>query len=124
MNNQFTNTDVWLQRIALAILAALFATLVAILGMYQFRHVDPYIDSVLSLSGSSIQGHAIFQMNCSSCHGLYADGLVGPSLHHVSERKSRVGLIKQVISGRTPPMPQFQPSPQEMADLLEYLRSL
>jgi mono/diheme cytochrome c family protein len=124
LNNQFTNTDVWLQGIALAILGALFATLVAILGMYQFRHVDPYIDGVLSLSGNPTQGYAIFQMNCSSCHGIYADGLVGPSLHHISERKSRVKLIEQVISGRTPPMPQFQPSPQEMADLLEYLERL
>jgi mono/diheme cytochrome c family protein len=76
------------------------------------------------LSGNPTQGYAIFQMNCSSCHGIYADGLVGPSLHHISERKSRVKLIEQVISGRTPPMPQFQPSPQEMADLLEYLERL
>jgi hypothetical protein len=33
-------------------------------------------------------------------------------------------LIHQVTSGETPPMPQFQPSAQEMADLLKYLESL
>lgn len=123
MNNQLTNTDTWLQGVALAILATL-AILLAILSIHQFRPADPYVKSVLSLSGNSAQGQAIFQMNCASCHGLYADGMIGPSLHHVADRKSRVGLIEQVTSGKTPPMPQFQPSPQEMADLLEYLEGL
>jgi mono/diheme cytochrome c family protein len=124
LNNQFTNTDSWIQGVALAVLATLFVALLALLGIYQFRDSDPYIQNVLSLKGDAVQGQAIFQMNCSSCHGLYADGMVGPSLHNISDRKSRVGLIKQVTSGNTPPMPQFQPSSQEMADLLEYLESL
>jgi hypothetical protein len=42
----------------------------------------------------------------------------------VSTRKSKASLIKQVVSGETPPMPQFQPGPQEMADLLKYLETL
>ncbi|NEQ97845.1 MAG: cytochrome c, partial [Cyanothece sp. SIO2G6] len=58
------------------------------------------------------------------CIESMADGAVGPSLHEVSERRTRVGLIKQVVSGQTPPMPQFQPSPEEMADLLSYLEKL
>lgn len=124
MNNQIPTTDTWIQGIALAILAALFAVLVAVLGVYQFSHTDPYIESVLDLKGNAAQGEAIFQMNCASCHGIYADGMVGPDLHHVSERKSPVRIINQVISGQTPPMPQFQPSPQEMADLLQYLEGL
>ncbi|NEQ28240.1 MAG: cytochrome c, partial [Microcoleus sp. SIO2G3] len=66
----------------------------------------------------------IFQMNCASCHGIFADGMVGPNLHHIRDRKSSIRIINQVISGQTPPMPQFQPSPQEMADLLEYLEGL
>jgi mono/diheme cytochrome c family protein len=85
---------------------------------------NPYIKNVLSLHGDRVLGHAIFQMNCSGCHGLEAQGRVGPNLHEVSKRKSPKGLIKQVISGDTPPMPQFQPSPQEMADLLSYLETL
>jgi len=60
-----------------------------------------------SLTGDSVQGHAIFQMNCAGCHGLQADGSVGPSAG-ISKRKS-FGLIHQVTSGDTPPMPQFQP---------------
>lgn len=113
-----------MQGIALAILAGLFVVLVYLLGMYQYEYSDPYVRTVLSMSGDAQHGHAIFQMNCSSCHGLEADGRVGPSLHNVSDHKSRVALIRQVTSGQTPPMPQFQPNPQEMADLLKYLETL
>lgn len=91
---------------------------------YHLWYADPYVQNVLSLNGDPVRGHAIFQMNCSGCHGLYADGQVGPSLRHVSDHRSRIGLIHQVTSGSTPPMPQFQPSEQEMADLLKYLESL
>jgi mono/diheme cytochrome c family protein len=83
-----------------------------------------YVQAVLRLPGDALQGQAIFQMNCAVCHGNKANGNVGPSLQHVSSRKSRQALIEQVISGNTPPMPQFQPSAQTMADLLSYLDSL
>lgn len=96
----------------------------AIVAAYLHSPTDPYIKSVLSLSGDPIQGNAIFQMNCAGCHGFEADGNVGPSLQSVSKRKSRYSLIHQVISGDTPPMPQFQPSEKEMADLLSYLEAL
>lgn len=105
-------------------LAVALAILLVISGIRQWQASDPYIRSVLALQGDTIQGHAIFQMNCSGCHGLEADGRVGPSLRNISERKSDISLIHQVISGQTPPMPQFQPSPQEMADLLSYLETL
>lgn len=88
------------------------------------RTADPYVKSVLSLKGDSTLGHAIFQINCAGCHGWEADGRVGPSLQGVSKHKSPYGLIRQVISGETPPMPKFQPNPQAMADLLSYLETL
>ncbi len=89
-----------------------------------FGDSSPYIKNVLELKGDQVLGHAIFQMNCSGCHGLTGQGRVGPNLHEVSKRKSAKGLIDQVISGKTPPMPQFQPNPKEMADLLSYLQAL
>jgi hypothetical protein len=49
---------------------------------------------------------------------------VGPNLHGVDRRKSDRELIRQVVSGSTPPMPRFQPDPQAMADLLAFLHSL
>jgi mono/diheme cytochrome c family protein len=112
------------QQAALGIIITVVLSLLAIIAVYQFRQIDPYIRSVLAIHGDAIQGNAIFQMNCAGCHGTYADGRVGPSLKDVSSRKSKARLIEQVISGKTPPMPQFQPSPQEMADLLSYLERL
>jgi mono/diheme cytochrome c family protein len=87
-------------------------------------HANPYCQKVLALTGDATLGHAIFQTNCSGCHGLEAQGRVGPNLHAVAKRRSPTSLIEQVTSGNTPPMPQFQPSAQEMADLLSYLKTL
>lgn len=85
---------------------------------------EPYVQEVLSFEGNSTRGEAIFQVNCASCHGLNGTGNVGPSLVNVTRRKSNTQIIKQVIGGKTPPMPEFQPSSQDMADLLSYLHLL
>lgn len=85
---------------------------------------DPYIQSVLSISGDIKRGEQIFLMNCSGCHGVDAQGRVGPSLIQISDRRSQLHLIQQITSGQTPPMPKFQAQPQEMADLLSYLNKL
>lgn len=111
-------------RIALFAVFVLLTILLSIFAVNMVRTSDPYIKTVLSKTGNSIQGHAIFQINCAGCHGLEATGSVGPSLKAVSKRKSRYGLIHQVISGDTPPMPKFQPNAEEMADLLSYLETL
>ena len=94
---------------------------VSILGIYWQRINDPYVQEVLSLPGDAAKGNAIFQINCAGCHGLQADKNVGPSLENIPKRKSKIEIIYQVTSGKTPPMPKFQPSSQEMADLLAYL---
>ena len=124
MDNQLSKPETLIQQLALISLAVLLTVLLAIFSVHRVQVLDPYIKSVLSVPGDSLQGHAIFQMNCAGCHGLQADGRVGPSLQGISKRKSRFGLIHQVISGETPPMPQFQPSAKEMADLLSYLKTL
>lgn len=95
-----------------------------LLGIRKMQASDPYIQAVLVRQGDSDRGQAIFQMNCAVCHGIEANGEVGPSLLGVSDRLSQVKLIQQVVSGKTPPMPQFQPDPQDMADLLQYLDTL
>ena len=104
------------------------ATAVLILALFfVMRHVqaaDPYVQEVLALQGDRDRGQDIFQMNCAVCHGIEASGEVGPSLLGVSARKSKSRLIQQVVSGSTPPMPQFQPEAKDMADLLEYLEEL
>jgi mono/diheme cytochrome c family protein len=124
LNEQLVKPEVHLQKmLAIALVVAIVIAL-GVLAVYQFRKPDPYFREVLSLTGDATQGHAIFQINCSGCHGIMADGKVGPSLKSISARKSRTRLIDQVISGETPPMPKFQPSPKEMADLLSYLETL
>jgi mono/diheme cytochrome c family protein len=99
--------------------------LLSILFSWLLWHpTDAYTQAVLNLDGSPTKGRSIFVMNCVDCHGQWADGKVGPNLHRVSERLSNARIVHQVVSGDTPPMPQFQPQPQEMADLLSYLRQL
>jgi len=61
-------------------------------------------------------------MNCAGCHGLQADGSVGPSLQASRSVSALVSFIR--LQGDTPPMPQFQPSAKEMADILSYLKPL
>ena len=124
LDNQLLAQRNLAQRLIFILLAVLTTVAIGVTGYLVLRQTDPYIQTVLTLKGDATQGHAIFQMNCAVCHGTGADGKVGPSLIGVSDRKSKIGLIQQVISGETPPMPQFQPSTQEMADLLSYLQSL
>ncbi|PZV15117.1 MAG: cytochrome C [Pseudanabaena sp.] len=108
----------------LAIAVTFVIVAIAIL-LWIFRPpLDQYTQSVLNLSGDPVQGRSIFVMNCVACHGQWANGKVGPNLHGVSYRKSDARLVQQVVSGETPPMPQFQPSSQDMADLLSYLKQL
>lgn len=104
----------------------LFAFLCILVASYLFlsQSNDSYTQLVFSLPGERFRGEMIFKTNCAACHGFQADGIVGPSLRNVSKHKSRRGLIQQVTSGETPPMPKFKPKPQEMADLLSFLEYL
>ncbi len=101
---------------------------IAIAAVFAFEHYgqssNPYPKAVLALSGDASRGSALFQLNCAVCHGISGAGEVGPSLVHIVDRRTSLSLIEQVTSGKTPPMPQFQPDPQAMADLLAYLQSL
>ncbi len=109
---------------ALVLLAAIASILLVLLVALPAARSDPYTRSTLQLVGSEQRGSQLFMINCAGCHGIAAQGLVGPNLHGVGSRKNDRQLIQQVVSGRTPPMPRFQPDPQAMADLLAYLRGL
>ncbi len=85
---------------------------------------DPYVNAVLEIEGSKRNGAKLYRMNCAGCHGIQAQGLVGPSLNEVAALRTDSELIKQVVSGRTPPMPSFELEEETMADLLAYLHSL
>ena len=108
---------------ALVVVATIACMLLVLWTMGGARS-DPYSRQTLALQGSAERGGQLFLLNCAGCHGIAAQGLVGPDLHGVNKRKSQSQLIQQVVSGRTPPMPSFQPEPQAMADLLSFLNSL
>ncbi|MGB3308178.1 MAG: cytochrome c [Nodosilinea sp.] len=113
-----------LKKAALIAVMLVVAVVLSVVAVRYSQASEPYVHQVLSMQGNATRGEAIFRMNCAVCHGLEAAGEVGPKLLGVSDHKTKVGLIKQVISGQTPPMPQFQPEPQDMADLLIYLERL
>ncbi len=94
------------------------------LGSHALLQSDPYSQAVIALEGCADRGESLFMQNCAACHGLDGYGRVGPSLKGLQSRRSDQFIIEQVTSGNTPPMPQFQPDPQSMADLLSYLKTL
>ena len=108
----------------LVVLAAAATALILLLVALPAARSDPYSRTTLQLAGSAENGGQLFLINCAGCHGIGAQGLVGPNLHGVKARKNDRQLIQQVVSGQTPPMPRFQPEPQAMADLLAYLHTL
>lgn len=108
----------------LALVAGLAVLVFSLVVLLPGLHSDPYTRATLHLRGDVGNGGRLFRLNCAGCHGLAAQGLVGPNLHGVAQRKNDRQLIQQVVSGRTPPMPRFQPDPQTMADLLAFLHSL
>ena len=115
------NTNQFLKIAVVAIAIALSAISVWWFNPFQS---DPYVETVLSFEGNIERGQAIFEINCAGCHGIEATGNVGPSLLDVAKRKSQTQIIHQVIGGKTPPMPQFQPTEENMADLLSYLENI
>ena len=124
MDNQLVQSHVWLNRLITIAVVIMLVLGFSILGIYWQKNSDPYVSAVLSLEGNAEKGLAIFEINCAGCHSLQADRNVGPRLENISKHKSQRSLIEQVTSGKTPPMPKFQPSQQEMADLLSYLSQL
>ena len=85
---------------------------------------DPFITTTLSIQGDVLTGSKLFKINCVGCHGISAQGLVGPDLHEATQELSDEKIINQVIRGLTPPMPSFEIEPDSMADLLAYMHSL
>ena len=107
----------------LVILAAV-ACIVLVVWVMGNASRDPYVQATRMLNGDADHGGQVFRINCAGCHGIAAQGLVGPNLHGMADRRSDPSLIHQVVSGATPPMPRFEVEPQTMADLLAYLKSL
>lgn len=113
----------WLQIVAAVVVCAALALILAT-GISRWHQPDTYVRTVLETAGDFQKGRSLFALNCAGCHGSEGLGRVGPSLAGVSLRRSDVSIVEQVTSGNTPPMPQFQAEPDDMAALLSYLKTL
>ena len=102
---------------------ATLASLIILWKIGTFKQ-DPFITETLSIKGEAISGSKLFKINCVGCHGISAQGFVGPDLQEATQELSDKKIINQVIRGLTPPMPSFEIEPQSMADLLAYMHSL
>ena len=112
--------NLWKQLIIVFVILSIFVSLLYL----NKDENNTYIIKTLELSGSIKEGDTLFKMNCVGCHGITARGLVGPDLHSITNRLNDSAIIKQIIEGRTPPMPSFEIDPQNMSNLLSYLHSL
>lgn len=121
--SQPSQTTSQLPQTALFLTALILVVLGSMVLLY-WQRSDPYTQQVLSLQGNLDRGEAIFQVNCAGCHLRNVNGYVGPSLRHIAQHESDWSLIHKVTSGDSPPMPKFQPTPQDMADLLTCLERL
>ena len=101
-------------RTFIAALATLAATACAVLAfaLYQAASVDPYAQTVLALNGDPGQGGRLFRINCAGCHGLAAQGLVGPDLNGVTERKTMPSLCSRWSAATRHPCPSSSWSPR------------
>ena len=102
---------------------AIVALIILIWTIGSFKQ-DPFITETLSIQGEALSGSKLFKINCVGCHGISAQGFVGPDLHEVTQEMSDKKIVNQVIRGLTPPMPSFEIDPESMADLLAYMHSL
>lgn len=127
MNNQLSEKQLHyaeVKKMTISLLMVIVMIILTIMIWWLIQIKDPYVEEVLSFQGSIERGHSIFLVNCAGCHGINGNGNVGPSLIDISKHKSDWQIIHQVIKGKTPPMPKFQPLAEDMADLLTYLRQL
>jgi mono/diheme cytochrome c family protein len=81
-----------------------------------------------STRASSDRGAAIFKRSCSVCHSIRSgETKVGPSLYGVLRGSGHSEeAVRQLIANGKGTMPAFKEKlePQEIDDLLEYLRTL
>ncbi len=114
------NISIWK---IISLVIAIFAFVFLIWRTISFK-TDPFIYETLAIQGDKTSGSKLFKINCVGCHGITAQGLVGPDLNDVTDKLNDKEIINQIIKGRTPPMPSFEIEAQSMADLLSYMHSL
>jgi ubiquinol-cytochrome c reductase cytochrome c subunit len=76
--------------------------------------------------GDAVHGKEMYAQNCASCHGVNAQGGMGPNLHHEKARKNYQATIAW-IKNPQPPMTKLYPAPlseSDVADVAAYVQTL
>ena len=60
------------------VVVATIACILLVLWTIGGARSDPYSRQTLALQGSAERGSQLFLLNCAGCHGIAAQGLVGP----------------------------------------------
>lgn len=74
----------------------------------------------------AIRGQKAFRRYCAVCHGMRAEGGVGPSLQGVGKRLTQQQITDQIVEPRGS-MPRLYPSPMSdemLSDVTAYLLRL
>ena len=71
-------------------------------------------------------GATLFQQNCSSCHNVTKEKLVGPGMAGVSQRLNDAELQKVLLNGRgpMPALPNLGLDTQQVEAIFRYLKTL
>jgi cytochrome c oxidase cbb3-type subunit 3 len=91
---------------------------------------DAQVDNPLAGDNSAVeQGRALFRtMNCAYCHGLKADGVMGPDLTDTYWRYGGTPALiyKSIAEGRPQGMPAWRTmlSPTAIWSIVSYIQSL
>ena len=93
----------------------------ATFGLAKWHPLTPSAAPVTAIAGDATRGKQVFVVNCSGCHGMDADGGVGPSLHGTGLTAAGVEAI--VAAGRGV-MPSALVEGQDAADVAAYVASL
>ena len=86
-----------------------------------------------ALPGDPTKGQAVYQANCTSCHGTSLEGAIGPSLNPITHLPGVPNpldpnyLINTITNGRTPPSGPAMPawkgklSEQDIKDVASFI---
>jgi cytochrome c oxidase subunit 2 len=84
---------------------------------------DPRVTEILDLTGDATAGATVYASACADCHGAEGEGDIGPALTEHMGHHPDAEIVEIVLDGRSG-MTAFETllTPQEIADLLAFLR--
>ncbi len=82
--------------------------------------------AAVAVTGDIARGHSLYEQHCANCHGVDAQGGMGPSLQNEDSRKNLAQTVAW-IKNPALPMPNLYPgtlSDKDVLDIATYVQSL